>query len=103
MSVTSAPASIPFNLLLSPSSNAPSEGFTCKVDMVTALIPAKSVTSESINAPAAVTFAVSVTSAPVSIPSNLSVFAVIASDWSLVIVVGLFKICASPLVASQSD
>ena len=38
--------------------------------MVTPLIPARSVTSESINAPAAVTFVASVTSALASMASN---------------------------------
>ena len=64
-------ASIPSNLVLSPSVKAPSLGFTWSVEIVTPLIPARSVTSESISAPAAVTFAVSVTSADASIPSNL--------------------------------
>ena len=70
VSVTSALASIPSNLVLSPSAKAPSLGLTCNVEMVTAFIPAKSVTSLSIKAPAAVTLSVSVTSAPASMPSN---------------------------------
>ena len=68
---TSAPASIPSSLVLSPLAKAPSEGLTCSVEIVTPFIPAKSVTSESIKAPAASTLVASVTSALVSIPSNL--------------------------------
>ena len=52
VSVTSALASIPSNLVLSPLTNAPSEGLTCSVEIVTPLTPAKSVSSESIKAPA---------------------------------------------------
>ena len=59
------------NLVLSPSENAPSDGLTCKVEIVTPLTPARSVNSLSINAPADVTLAVSVTSALASIASNL--------------------------------
>ena len=59
----------------------------CKVDIVTDLIPAKSVTSESITAPAAVTFSVSVISALASIPDNFirSALVMIAPDPALVI------------------
>ena len=64
---------------MSPSSNAPSEGLTCNVEIVTPLIPAKSVTSESITAPAAVTFVASVTSAPDSIPDNLTALSLIVA------------------------
>ena len=71
VSVTSALASIPSNLVLSPLANAPSDGLGCSVEIVTPLTPAKSVNSLSIRAPAAVTFAVSVTSADASIASNL--------------------------------
>ena len=71
-SVTSAPVSIPSNFVLSPLAKAPSEGLTCNVEIVTPLTPARSVNSESINAPAAVTLAVSVTSAPDSIPDNFT-------------------------------
>ena len=50
-------------------------------------MPAKSVTSESINAPAAATFVASVTSALVSIPDNFvrSALVIIAPDPALVI------------------
>ena len=81
-SVTSALASIASNLVLSPSTKAPSDGLACNVDIVTPLTPAKSVNSLSINAPAEVTLSVSVTSAPASIPSIfvLSPFANAPSD-----------------------
>ena len=69
--LTCAPAAIPSSLVLSPSAKAPSEGFTCSVEIVTALTPARSVTSESINAPAANTLIASVTSALVSILVSL--------------------------------
>ena len=71
VSVTSADASIPSSLVLSPSTKAPSVGLTWRVEIVTPFTPARSVNSESINAPAAVTLAVSVTSALASIASNL--------------------------------
>ena len=71
VSVTSADASIPSSLVLSPLANAPSDGLTWRVEIVTPFTPARSVNSESINAPAAVTLAVSVTSALASIASNL--------------------------------
>ena len=64
-------ASIASNFVLSPFAKAPSEGCTCKVEIVTPFTPAKSVNSLSIKAPAEVTFAVSVTSAFASIPDNL--------------------------------
>ena len=86
-SVTSALASMPSSLVLSPSANAPSLGLICNVETVTALIPAKSVTSESITAPAAATLVASVTSALASMPDNFvrSALVIIAPDPALVI------------------
>ena len=60
---------------MSPSAKAPSEGFTCRVETVTALMPAKSLTSESISAPASATLVASVTSAEDSIVANLALSA----------------------------
>ena len=78
---------MPSNFVLSPSAKAPSVGFTCKVDMVTPLIPARSVTSESITAPAAATFVASVTSALASKFNNFirSALVIIAPEPALVI------------------